>query len=61
MIGKCCITQTYRREPWEKFSNFDAQARLGKVKNATQIETDTLVRRARAQLSTGPGRERHPE
>ena len=44
-----------------KFTKLDAQARLGKVENATQIETDTLSRSARAQLSTGPGREGHPE
>ena len=47
--GKCCITQTYRIEPWErilKLTKLDAQARLGKVENTTQINADTLARRS---------------
>ena len=34
----------------KNITKFDAPARLGKVENATQIETDTLVRSARARL-----------
>ena len=60
MIGKCCITQTYRREPWErifKLTKLDAQARLGQVENTTRIEPGE----EECWIQTGPGRESHPE
>ena len=34
----------------KEYLKLDAQARLDKVENATQIEADTLVRSARARL-----------